>query len=83
MERAGDLLIDSIADAVAERLARMTLCRKRLLSLEEAAEYLGMSEDAVRDLVSQSKLKPVRPTRKVQFDIRDLDVFIADLKREI
>lgn len=80
MQNVGDALIDAIADAVAARLAKMHGTRKRLYSCEESAEYLGLSEDAIRDLVNAGKLKPVRPTRKVQFDIFDLDAYIDGLK---
>ena len=58
----------------------MSLCHKRLFDIEHAAEYLSLSEDALRDLVAQGKLHSVRPTRKLQFDRRDLDQFIDELK---
>ncbi|MBV8553370.1 MAG: helix-turn-helix domain-containing protein [Acidobacteriaceae bacterium] len=80
MQKAGDILFDGIADAVAERLLKMQFRPNRLLTAEEAAQYLGLSEDAIRDLVNQGRLIPVRPTRKLQFDIRDLDAFIDSLK---
>jgi len=77
----GDFFVDRIADAVAERLNTMHGRKKRLFSLEEAAEYLGLSEEAVRDLKALNRLRTVRPTRKVQFDIHDLDEFIDGLKK--
>jgi excisionase family DNA binding protein len=76
-----DQFFDSMADAIARRIESKLALKRRLLSLEQAAEYLGLSEDAVRDLVSEGRLRPVRPTRKLQFDICDLDEFIAELKR--
>lgn len=76
----GDFFVDRIAEAVAARLQQMHGRRKRLFNLDEAAEYLGISEDALRDLVNQGRLRSVRPTRKVQFDVHDLDQFIEDLK---
>jgi excisionase family DNA binding protein len=81
-ETRSDGFVEAIADAVADRLQHIQYRTKRLFSLEEAAEYLGLSEDAVRDLVNQGKLKPVRPTRKLQFDICDLDEFIKGLKKD-
>jgi hypothetical protein len=77
-----DTFLEMFADAVAERLLHMETTRQRLRSLEETAFYMGLSEDAVRDLWTQGKLKPVRPTRKVQFDIRDIDKLIDDLKKQ-
>jgi excisionase family DNA binding protein len=79
-ESGKDWFVERIADAVAERLTKVQSRRKRLYNLEEAAEYLGLSDDAVRDLVALGKLKSVRPTRKLQFDLHDLDQLIEDLK---
>jgi excisionase family DNA binding protein len=77
---AGDFFVEAIAEAVASRLKGAHITR-RLLSLEQAAEYLGLSEDAVRDLVGNGKLRPARPTRKLQFDVFDLDKLIEESKR--
>jgi excisionase family DNA binding protein len=79
---AGDVMIEAIADAVAERLEKMNCRRKRLVDLEEAAEYLGLSTDALRSLIEMGRLHPVRPTRKIQFDLKDLDQFIDELKKQ-
>lgn len=76
----GDLLIDAIARSVVERIEFVRSRRKRLYSLDEAAEYLGLSPDSVRELAQQQKLKTVRPTKRLQFDIDDLDAFVEGLK---
>jgi excisionase family DNA binding protein len=80
MDQPRDFFVEKIADAVAERLARMHGRRVRILDLEAAAEYLSLSEDAVKDLVGAGKLSVVRPTRKIQFDVYDLDELIESLK---
>jgi excisionase family DNA binding protein len=78
----GDTLIEAIADAVAHRLERLQTTRKRLLTLEHAAEYLGMSDDTVERLVASGRLVPVRGLdRRIRFDIRDLDRLIEESKR--
>jgi excisionase family DNA binding protein len=78
---AGDALIEGIADAVARRLERLQTIRKRLLRVEEAAEYLAMSEDTVERLVANGKLTPVRGLdRRIRFDICDLEKLIDDSK---
>lgn len=74
-----DQFVDTLADAIADRLTKIHGRRKRLYDLDEAAVYLGLSEDAVRDLVSQGKLKAVRPTRKLQFDVLELDRLVDSL----
>ncbi len=50
--------------------------QRRLLSLEEAATYLGRTIWGVRELVWKGKLPAVRIDRRVQLDIRDLEKFI-------
>jgi excisionase family DNA binding protein len=59
----------------------------RLLSLHGAADYLGLSYWAVRDLVHAGTLKPVRlpvgsgrELRRVLLDRRDLDALIEGSK---
>ncbi len=57
---------------------------KRLLSIEEAATYLGMSHRTIYNMVNPKTKKPfpVRPKRLgklIRFDIIDLDNFIDSL----
>jgi excisionase family DNA binding protein len=77
-----DLFLNAIADAIADRLEYRQDARRRLLDVEQTAEYLGMSESAVYNLVSDSKLRPVRFDRRIRFDIRDLDELIERAKRQ-
>jgi excisionase family DNA binding protein len=49
---------------------------RRLLTLKDAAAYLGVSVWTVRDLVSKGKLPVVRLTRRLHFDRQDLDHMI-------
>jgi len=53
---------------------------RRLLSVREAAQYLGRSEIAVREMTWNGKLPHIRADRRVLFDIRDLDRWI-DINR--
>jgi excisionase family DNA binding protein len=59
------------------RPARAT---RRLLTLPEAATYLGLSTWTVRDLTWKGRLPVVRITRKLLFDLRDLDALIDQEK---
>lgn len=52
----------------------------RLISLSEAAQALGISAASVRRLVQQGRLCPVRITRRIQFDVRDVDGLIERSK---
>jgi excisionase family DNA binding protein len=51
---------------------------RRLLTLKEAAVYLGRSSWGMRDLAWAGRIPVVRYEggRKLFFDIRDLDAFI-------
>lgn len=79
-QSGGDAFVNAIADAVAERLEYKHNLHCRVLDIEAAAKYLSLSEDAVRDLVSTGKLRAVRPTRKLQFDILDLNRLVEQSK---
>ena len=52
----------------------------RLLTLREAAWYLGISPRTLRELTWKESLPVVRMTRKLHFDLRDLDRFIEASK---
>jgi excisionase family DNA binding protein len=49
--------------------------------MEQACEYLGVSEDGVYRLVQEKRLTPVRFDRRMRFDIRELDQLIEEAKR--
>ena len=53
---------------------------KRLYSVDEAAEYLGRTPCAIREMIRAGKLHKVRPDRRIHLDIRDLDKFIEQNK---
>jgi excisionase family DNA binding protein len=55
---------------------------KRLLTTEDAADYLGFTEDAIRHMVAANALPVVRiGERSIRFDITDLNKFIEERKR--
>jgi excisionase family DNA binding protein len=49
---------------------------RRLLNLRDAAEYLGRSEWALRELIWKGRIPAVRIDRRIQLDLRDLDALI-------
>ena len=53
---------------------------RRLLTLREAACYLGISQWTLRELYWKGRVPVVRMTRKLHFDLRDLDRFIEAAK---
>ena len=54
---------------------------RRLLSLKEAAQTLGMSVASTRRLIWAGELPVIRLTRRIQVDVRDLDKLI-DRRKE-
>jgi excisionase family DNA binding protein len=70
-----DPLVAAIADAIVDRLGGH-ITRPRLLTIEGAAKYLSMTEDAIRHKVTNGKLRAVRADRYLRFDVRDLDLWI-------
>ena len=81
---AGGFLIEAIADAVATKLERRMLERQRVLSLEDAAAYLGMTAPALqaRAGIDIPCLAGERAKRRLRFDRRDLDRWIDRQGRE-
>lgn len=78
-------LVDAIASAVLARLkpalAESQGVRPRLLTVQQAALYLGRSDKAVRFLAAQGAFPSVRGDGRVQFDIQDLDRWIEQNKQ--
>ena len=81
-----DALVDGFAERVAAKLAERTQggvapVKPRLLSVEQAAIYLGRTKDAVQHMIGSGKLPTVRPDRRVFIDVKDLDAWIEDNKQ--
>ena len=53
---------------------------RRLLTLGETAELLGLSVASIRRLVWAGKLPAVRLTRRIQIDTRDLERLVEQTK---
>lgn len=75
LESLLDALADRVAERVSQRLGPASL-GTRLLTIEQAALYIGRSVEAVRHMVTAGKVPTVRADRRTQIDIRDLDRWI-------
>jgi len=76
-------LLDALAECVAQKLAgklvqgdQLAPVRPRLLSVEQAAVYLGRTKEALQHLIISGKLPVVRADRRVFLDVRDLDEWV-------
>ena len=67
-------LSDDILRRIAERVPARP--QRRLLTVPEAAEYIGRTVHGIRQMVRQHKIPVVRIDKKVMFDVQDLDKMI-------
>jgi excisionase family DNA binding protein len=72
---------DTIADAVVARLTDSGVLIPRLLTLDQAATYLGLTKEALKAKVHIGKVPTVEIDKKLRFDRHDLDRIIDDNKR--
>lgn len=76
-----DRVLDILADKVAKRLSQDTSgIQPRLLTIEQAAAYIGRTPEAMQHLASSGKIPTVRADRRVFIDRLDLDEWIRDNK---
>lgn len=71
--------VQSIADAVIARLRPLLQQRAvqpRLLTVAQAAVYLGRTEKAIRHLVASGSLPSVRSDLWIMMDVQDMDAWI-------
>ena len=77
--------LPAFAKAVAEHL-RGSLgnhTTRRVLTLDEAAEYCGLTRDSFKKKVVRDRLRKVRLDKCWRFDIADLDEWIDTHKEQI
>ena len=83
-------MLDGLAKAIAEEVAgliRSDIARMSepsvqpaLLTVKQAAVYLGRSEQSIQHLIFEKELPVVRVGRRVHLDRRDLDAWIEKNK---
>ena len=78
MTTTGNLGLDALADAIAERvLARLNQSQEpRLLRVDEAAKYIGRTPKALRHLIANGAVPAVREGGRLHLDRGDLDRWI-------
>ena len=73
-------LVARIATDVSAQIAAAQGVRPRLLSVEQAAVYLGRTDKAVRHLIVSGAFPAVRTDGRVMLDVQDLDKWISQNK---
>jgi hypothetical protein len=83
--------LDSFVDVLAERIAQKmgdkngvtkTAIKKRLLTTDEPAEFLGRTREAMQHLAASGTIPTVRSDRRVFFDLHDLERWIDRNKQK-
>ncbi len=86
-----DFNLDAVIDALAEKVAvkvcdhlardsRAAGMQPRLMTVEQAAVYLGRTPEAVQHMIAAGKIPTVRADRRVFLDREDLDGWIQQNK---
>lgn len=73
-----DINTDTIAEAVVNRLRNSVILTPRLLTLSQAATYLGLTTDALKAKVLMGRIPTVELDKKLRFDRLDLDRIILE-----
>ena len=77
--------LPAFAKAVAEHLKEFLVNRvgtRRVMNLDEAAEYCGLTRDSFKKKVVRDRVRKVRLDKCWRFDISDLDEWIDSHKEE-
>jgi excisionase family DNA binding protein len=76
-----DRLLELVAEKVANRLSQEPgRLYPRLLTIDQAALYVGRTREATQHLVASGKIPTVRTDRRVFIDRLDLDRWIEEHK---
>lgn len=73
--------VEALAKAVAQEVAKVGVVAPRLMNLDQAATYLGMTKAALKYKAIDGQIPCVRADKKYRFDKQDLDSWIADNKQ--
>ena len=76
-----DRLLEILAEKLASKLSQdYNRLSPKLLTIDQAAAYLGRTKEAVQHLVTLGKVSTVRTDRRVFIDRLDLDKWIDESK---
>ncbi|MBV8811056.1 MAG: helix-turn-helix domain-containing protein [Acidobacteriaceae bacterium] len=87
MERHAEFInLSQFAQVIASHLKDLLQsppAAKRVFSLEEAAEYCGLSRDSFKKKVIRDRLRKVRVDKCWRFDKADLDAWIDSHEEQV
>jgi hypothetical protein len=76
------LVKETVAETVAKLASELggMAVKRRLFTVDEAATYMGRTEEAMQHMIAGGKIPTVRIDRRVFVDVRDLDRLIDKYK---
>lgn len=77
-----EVFAKAVADRLRDSIANSPTA-KRVFTLEEAAEYCGLSIDSFKKKVIRDRVRRVRLDKRWRFDISDLNAWIESRKDEV
>ena len=77
-----DQIVDRVAEKLLAALRKLPAIQPRLLSIRDAAVYIGRSKRSMETMVAAGEIPTVRYGGHPRIDIRDLDVWIECHKTE-
>ena len=74
----GNQGLDALADAIAARVAaRLNLSQEpRLLTVDDAAKYIGRTPKALRHMIANGAVPAIREGGRVHLDRSDMDRWV-------
>ncbi len=75
-DQFAELLRSIVGDAVREALHVNPATNRRLLTVDQAAEYLALSERQIWTMIERHELPVVASGRRKMVDLQDLDEWI-------
>ena len=78
MTTTGNTALDALADAIAARVAEQLngSDQPRLMTVKEAAAYIGRTAKALRHMIADGTIAAVREGSRIHLDRSDLDQWI-------
>jgi excisionase family DNA binding protein len=72
----GEAIAAAVESAVRKALNITEVTNRRVLSAEEAANYIGLSRREVYNMIANRQLRTIKHGKRTMLDIRDLDEWI-------
>ena len=73
--------LEQVVETIVRKISASAAMDRRLRSVEEAAEYIGLCKRVVWDMIANHQLPIVKHGKRTLIDTRDLDEWVERNKR--